>query len=110
MTTTKEMLHKISEIADHYGRKNQMPMLQEECAELIQAVSKLARAGDWEETSSLHQKLQYLNARYSVAEEMADVWIMLLQAEHLLGNREMVEIYAQQKLDRTIGKMQKEAL
>ena len=35
------------EIANHYGLESQMSVAQEECAELIQAISKLRRAGKW---------------------------------------------------------------
>ena len=33
-------------IAEHYGAEHQLPILQEECAELIKAVSKLLQIDD----------------------------------------------------------------
>ena len=49
-------------IINHYGETNQKRMLQEECAELIQAISKDLRGKD-----------------HNVEEEIADLIIMLNQ-------------------------------
>lgn len=55
------------DIVEHYGVINQLDILVEECAELIQAVSKYKRSN-------------YAKAELDhVAEEMADVQIMLRQ-------------------------------
>ena len=56
-------------IAEHYGLDAQLNQLQEECAELIQAVSKYRRG----------QGIQNL------AEEITDVLIMIDQITYLLG-------------------------
>jgi phosphoglycerate-specific signal transduction histidine kinase len=59
---------RLKQIADHYGLDEQLNMLQEECAELIQAVSKYRRTG---KTSNLY-------------EEITDVKILLQQIDYLL--------------------------
>ena len=65
----------------HYGHGNQRLKAIEELSELIRA---LARCDDAE----------------NVAEEMADVRIMLDQLEIMFGNREDVRRYELEKLDR----------
>ena len=65
----------IEEIAKFYGLKPQLDILQEECAELIQAVSKFKR-GNYDEYT----------IPSSLIEELADVEIMLNQIEYLLGD------------------------
>lgn len=65
--TQKRTCHTILE---HYGIESQMRILVEECAELIQAVSKVERNGSTTET------IRNLFA------EIADVEIMLEQVKH----------------------------
>ena len=92
------------EIADYYGLDSQMSVAQEECAELIQAISKLRRAGKWpQETPEGRQA--YTKARYLVSEEMADVVNLLIQMSHLLGNETIVLEYLKNKLARTQRKI-----
>jgi phosphoglycerate-specific signal transduction histidine kinase len=62
---------RLKQIADHYGLDEQLNMLQEECAELIQAVSKYRRTG---KPSNLY-------------EEITDVKILLQQIDYLLDKR-----------------------
>lgn len=64
---------KIKKIADHYGMESQIDIMQEECAELVQAVSKFRRGGD--------------NPISKMLEEMADVTIMIQQVLYLLNKR-----------------------
>lgn len=62
---------KIMKIANHYGMESQIDIMQEECAELVQAVSKYKRKnGD--------------NTISHLLEEMADVSIMIEQVLYLL--------------------------
>ena len=68
-------------IANHYGIDPQLNVLQEECAELIQAVSKYRRDG---------MKLESVPS--GLIEEIADVEIMLEQARILLGDHVNCEI------------------
>ena len=65
------MDERLKQIADHYGLDSQLNMLQEECAELIQAVSKYRRTG----------KLENLD------EEITDVKILLKQIDYLLDQK-----------------------
>lgn len=65
---------RLFQIADHYGLDKQLNMLQEECAELIQAVSKYKRT-----------------RTTAIVEEMADVYIMLYQITYLL-NKEVASV------------------
>lgn len=60
-------------IAEHYGKEPQMGVAQEECAELIQAISKIRRKGESGETLG------------HLAEEIADVNIMCKQLTLLFG-------------------------
>lgn len=63
----------IKEIANHYGLEKQLDQTVEECSELIQAIMKWKR-GDSPDV---------LGLIYHVAEEVADVWIMLNQLTEL---------------------------
>ena len=65
----------------HYGEGNQWSKAIEELSELIRA---LARANDHE----------------NIAEEMADVRIMLDQLEIIFGNHDLVRRYEFEKLKR----------
>ena len=84
---------KIRFIADHYPRSSQMGVAQEECAELIQAISKVRRLGINGET------LDHL------AEEIADVRIMCAQLVAILGLNEAVSRNIDQKLDRQLERI-----
>lgn len=68
------MDERLMKIADHYGLDSQLNMLQEECAELIQAVNKYKRT-----------------RTTAIVEEMADVYIMLYQITYLL-NKEVASV------------------
>lgn len=73
MTTLQEK--RVGEILRHYGEQTQRRQLVEECAELIQAITKYERSG----TAA---------ARYNLIEEMADVEIMLEQMRQTLTETE----------------------
>lgn len=83
------MKKQIEQIADHFGIDNQLDMLTEECAELIQAINKYKR--------------NTANSYVNLAEEIADVEIMLQQIKYLVGfNPEYLEHVKNRKIDRTI--------
>ena len=84
---------KIRFIADHYPRSSQMGVAQEECAELIQAISKVRRLGINGETLD------------HMAEEIADVRIMCAQLVTILGLNEAVSRNIDQKLDRQMKRI-----
>ena len=84
-----ERQQKLEKIADTYGA-GQLWILAEECAELIQAISKYIRTGD----------------KSGIKEEMADVKVVTAQVEYILGIKEDVERMVDYKIDRTIGLME----
>ena len=84
---------KIRAIARHYGKEPQMGVAQEECAELIQAISKIRRKGETVETLD------------NLVEEIADVSIMCAQLEELFGVRASIAWRMHQKLDRQLKRI-----
>ena len=91
------MENTLKKIADHYGYDEQSSQLVEECAELIQAVSKYRRS------VSKEAKVVALE---NLIEEIVDVEIMLEQVKYLLQlhehDLEAVKIY---KVNRTRERM-----
>ena len=86
------------DIIEHYGIDNQLGIHMEECAELIQAVSKLNRG--WRANDD------YFKARDQVAEEIADVIVCISQLQIILGlDDEDIEQIVKAKLRRQKGRM-----
>ena len=85
-----------NKILNHYGFEAQREILVEECAELIQAISKLKRKG--ERTSE------------NFLEELADVSIMIEQMKLALSQDELIKFLAIQnrKIDRQILRIRQE--
>lgn len=65
----------------HYGKDEQIRIAQEECAELISALSKYHRV----ETFQAYDKRKVQRTINHIAEEMADVQIMLDQLQLMFG-------------------------
>lgn len=87
---------KIQYIADHYGYESQSRQLIEELSELIQAVCKHNRAFGGKEKDA-------------IIEEIADVEIMILQIEYILGVSAMkLDNMIESKLDRQIERIKNE--
>lgn len=86
---------------DKYGPKNQLSQTQEECAELIQVISKLNRAG-----SSNHPGRTAKAAMNNLMEEAADVQIMLDQIRIMYPSKAYDTIRAQ-KIARLQKRMEK---
>ena len=86
---------KIRAIARHYGKEPQMGVTQEECAELIQAISKIRRKGTNTET------MRHL------AEEIADVQIMCEQLIFLYDIEPEVTAHYFGKLKRQLERIAK---
>lgn len=88
---------RIKTIADHYGLDSQLNILQEELAELIQAVSKYRR-----------------NGSSDIIEEIADVFIMIDQVIYLLNKTTDQDLYyfialhMDKKLRRQINRIKEE--
>ncbi len=90
-------------VADHYGHEPQSRMLQEEAAELIQAVKKYYR-------SKNALGLKSGEAADNMIEEMADVLIMIIQELMFLKtDPELFLDLVDMKLDRQIKRMEDEA-
>ena len=82
---------KVKQIADFYGLKNQLKQLAEECSELS--------------VESLHY-IREGRGIERISEEMADVLIMIQQIIYLLRNdTEKLEKYADYKMDRQLGRI-----
>ena len=88
-----DVLNKILRIVKHYSKASQMGVAQEECAELIQAISKVRRKGETEDT------LDHL------AEEIADVRIVCCQLSGIFGVTDKVNQYELDKLDRQLKRI-----
>lgn len=82
---------KVKQIADYYGLKNQLKQLVEECCELsVEALHYTRERGGTER----------------ISEEIVDVIIMIQQIIYLLKNdTEKLEKYADFKLDRQLGRI-----
>ena len=94
-------------VAEYYGLEHQMCIVQEECAELIQALSKLRRAMNTGMETPEH-RIMYTVARGVVAEELADVINMTKQLMYLMNNEATVRFWLKQKLDKKISEIEKE--
>lgn len=96
------------QVIKKYGVKNQLDILTEECAELIQAINKIKRSGlvfpnDIQKPSknlSIKDNLVY----YNLCSEIADVKIMLAQMEIIL-NSEAIKIAIDRKIERLNKRM-----
>lgn len=82
------------DILNHYGTNMQMDVTQEECAELIQAISKVKREG--------LRATTYDN----FIEELADVEIMIEQMKYMI--RDDLEAVIEIKLERQRDRIEKE--
>ncbi len=87
---------KIQMIANHYGFPHQFNIFIEECAEAIQAAQKYRRNST-------------IDDLWHLAEEIADVAIMVEQMKHFIG-KNTIQKYVTQKLDRQLKRMEVEEL
>ena len=92
----------IEQIADHYGLQNQIQQCSEECGEMIVALSKLRRSMFGNE-----RHIGISGSIYDIAEEMADISIMLCQIQYLLNipDEQIMEII-EEKLKRELDRIQ----
>ena len=90
---------KVREIAAHYGIKSQEQVAIEECAELIQAITKNNRGA---QIGS-----EYVKKIADVAGEIADVLIMCEQLAYLYGIGELVKEQIDFKIARQLDRMEK---
>lgn len=93
----------LKKIADYYGYEGQSEQLTEECAELIQAVSKLRRAMKRGTVEKRRIAIDHL------IEEIADVEIMIEQVKYLLQiPEEEIQAMKIYKINRTKENIAKE--
>lgn len=83
----------------HYGKDRQIDKAVEELSELTKALLKYRYASEGYETSIL---------RDSVAEEIADVGIMLRQLRMIFGFDTLILSYEGKKIERLNRRMRKE--
>lgn len=81
-----------------WGAEAQTKMLFEEIGELMQAVCKAGRVENWE---------QRMEVWHNIAEEIADVKIMLGQMEVLFDVEDAVETCKQEKIARLMKRLEK---
>ena len=87
---------KLKKIADHYGLQAQKGMLIEEMAELMQAVNRFDR-------NPIEKNLD------AIAEEIADVEIMIAQAKYLYAiPQQKIDEITDCKIRRTLERMEVE--
>lgn len=90
---------KVHEIATHYGIKSQEQVAIEECAELIQAITKSNRP--------VNGAKEFVMRLGDVAGEIADVLIMCEQLAYLYGIGELVKEKIDFKIARQLERMEK---
>lgn len=91
----------IRKIADHYGLNAQLNVATEELAELIQAIARFRRVNE-------NDMLELARGKNLVAEEIADVEVMLAQIKYLMKIDERVEAVAKYEIERQLTRMKKE--
>lgn len=90
---TYEQKKQCSNIFEYYGEKNQLNKATEEAGELIQAIAKYRNEPSEENLNHL-------------AEECADVLIMIQQLKEITGDK--VDEFIQQKLNRQLKRIEDE--
>lgn len=95
-------VEQVREILDFYPHDGQLLIAQEECAELIQAISKWKRASAMGDAETLRRALANL------IEEIADVRIMCAQLVEIFGIGTPVTNMIDMKLERTLERIEKE--
>ena len=75
----KSIYEGLIKISDTYGLAKQLDQTCEECAELIVAINK------WKRAVASDDSAKYVEAKDNIMEEVADVMIMILQLQYLLG-------------------------
>ena len=95
-------VEQVREILDFYPHDGQLLIAQEECAELIQAISKWKRAAAKGDAEMLRRALA------NVIEEIADVRIMCAQLVEIFSIGTPVTNTIDMKLDRTLERIEKE--
>lgn len=93
ITDDNEICVDLWQIIAHYGYEHQKKKAVEELGELSRALAR---------------DLQYEGDRDNIAEEMADVYIMLAQLQLINGNVPEIAAHVREKLGRTVETVKKE--
>lgn len=88
----------LKEIVRTYGEVSQIEMAIEEMSELTKALLKHRRAIRNGENTEARED--------DIAEEMADVWIMLKQLEIIFDNKDKIKNYMDFKVQRQLKRME----
>jgi len=99
---TKEQIEILKKAINKFGNMNQLDMAIEECAELIQAINKLKRAGliSYHITKpNENMDFKSISAYNNLCSEVADVKIMIRQLELMLCE-ERINISVDRKIKR----------
>ena len=105
MNMTEKQTEKALEILNYYGDQKQRRQLVEECAELIQAVTKLERAQESGDIGKITEKTLELVG------ELVDVRIMLQQITMSLFqdvSKDMINEQMEYKLQRQLDRIERE--
>ncbi len=105
MNMTEEQILKAFKILNYYGDQKQRRQLVEECAELIQAVTKLERAQESGDVGKITKKTLELVG------ELVDVRIMLQQITMSLFqdvSKDMIHEQMEYKLQRQLDRIEHE--
>ncbi len=105
MNMTEKQTEKALEILNYYGDQKQRRQLVEECAELIQAVTKLERAQESGDVGKITEKVLELVG------ELVDVRIMLQQITMSLFqdvSKDMINEQMEYKLQRQLDRIERE--
>lgn len=94
----KELKDKLKIIADYYGYSNQKEQTVEEMAELMVALNKFNRYGNFQRERRLNE----------IITELADVKIMTSQLSYLLDCENLVDKEIEYKINRTLRTIEKE--
>lgn len=98
------MESKLLEIINHYGVMPQLKYFQSEVFELNEAIIKMEM-----EIDAYEPKLGYKDHQEYIAEEIADVLVMLKQFQHYYNiNREDIRKIMNEKIDRQLERMKEE--
>lgn len=90
----EQIKYDLAVIATHHGLKNQENQLTEEIGELLVAINK-------------NRRYRTLETLKNIAEEIADVEIMLVQVKYLYGIFSEVESVKAKKIERELKRIEK---
>lgn len=91
------------DIIKHYGIESQLGICQEECAELIQAISKVRRFGI---IRNEHDIMNWMRLSDDLLEEMADVIVCINQIQFIFSITDgQLEDKINEKIERQTRRM-----